>query len=154
MIFFLDVFQFFDDSMQQLLHTENIYCLYFWDLLLLFYLISMQEILSMIFLFLGLFYGYDRPINQHFQIQNYFHFLIFSHHPDNYLKKLNKLIINIICFITRSNFFIITPHKKSVNFSCIIRRDKIHAHINWIFHSLFLIFLWSFIKSAKCGMIM
>ena len=78
----------FDDSMRQLLNTENIYYLYFLDLLLLFYLISIREILCMIFLFSGLFYEYDKTINQHFQIQNYFHFLIFSLHSDNYLEKI------------------------------------------------------------------
>ena len=88
MIFFLDGFQCFDDSVQQLLNTENIYYLYFWDLLLLFYLISIQEILCMIFIFSGLFYEHDKIINQRFQIQNYFHFLIFSLHSDNYLKKI------------------------------------------------------------------
>ena len=78
----------FDDSMRQLLNTENIYYLYFLDLLLLFYLISIREILCMIFLFSGLFYEYDKTMNQRFQIQNYFHFLIFSLHSDNYLEKI------------------------------------------------------------------
>ena len=50
----------------------------------------------MIFLFLGLFYEYKQPINQHFQIQNYYHFLIFSLLPDNYLKKIEKRLLIIL----------------------------------------------------------
>ena len=42
----------------------------------------------MIFLFSGLFCEYDKLINQRFQIQIQFHFLIFSLHSDNYLEKI------------------------------------------------------------------
>ena len=51
-------FSFFDDLMRQLLNTENIYFLYLLGFLFLFYIISILEILCMIFLFLVLYYEY------------------------------------------------------------------------------------------------
>ena len=72
---------------------------------LLFYLLPIQEILCMIFLFTGLFYEHDKTIYQHFQIQNQFHFSILSLLFGNYLR-MKKSFNNVICFITRPNFVI------------------------------------------------
>ena len=55
--------------MLKLMHTENIYHLfYFLDLLLLLYLLNIQRILCMIYIFLNLFYEGDNLLAQHFQI--------------------------------------------------------------------------------------
>ena len=51
-------------------------------------------ILCMIFLFSGLFYEYDKTINQYLQIKNYFHFLILLFHAEQLVKKgLRSLLI-------------------------------------------------------------
>ena len=91
MIFFLDGFQCSDDLMQQLLNTKSIYYLHFLDLMLLFYLIPIQDILYMIFHFLGMFYKYDKTINQRFQKKNYFRFLILHFIFGNYLRKIQEV---------------------------------------------------------------
>ena len=54
--------------MLELMHTENVYHpFYFSDLLLLFYLLTIREILCMIRLFLKVLYEVYNPLAQHFQ---------------------------------------------------------------------------------------
>ena len=54
--------------MLKLIHTKNIYHpFHFSDLLLLFYLLAIREILCMIHLFLNLLYEVYNPLDQHFQ---------------------------------------------------------------------------------------
>ena len=65
-MFILDGFQCFDDLIQQLEHTEKNYGHHFLDLLLLICFLTIQETLSMIYLFLRILYEDHNTINQHF----------------------------------------------------------------------------------------
>ena len=78
--------------MVKLLRTENIYHpLYFSDLLLLLYLLTTREILSVIHLFLNLLNESNNLKAQNFQIQNHFLLSLFLSLFDNYFKKIQKV---------------------------------------------------------------
>ena len=95
--------------------------------------------------FLSLFYEDDKPINQHFQIQNRFLFSILSLLFGNYLRnnlsnKEFKFLNNIICFITWPNLSLHTYIVRVYHVS--LEEIKFTCLFNWIFN---LLVLWSFI---------
>ena len=101
--------------MQKLLTTLSIHHhFHLSDLLLLFYLPTIREILCMICLSLNILY----------EVYNLEFFLII------FLKRPKKLSNDIICDPTPHNAYVITPYIDSASFSSICRRNNIYMHRN------------------------
>ena len=112
--------------MQKLLTTVSIHHhFYLSGFLLLFYLLTIREILCMICLALNVLCEVYNPLAHHFQIQNHLTKTLL----DNYVKKRpKKLSNNIICVATPHNAYVITPYINNASFSSISRRNEINTH--------------------------
>ena len=84
---------------------------------------------------LDLFLDIYSAIDQHYRKQIRCRSLILLSFFDIFVEKKKKFFNNVICFITYSNFYMITLRMHSSRLISIFRGNKVIAIVNWIFHS-------------------
>ena len=137
----MELFQCSDNSLLQLQLIGSTYHHYFLDSLLSFYFLTILENLDMIDFDLNFYYEIFSTINQHNQIKNHFLSLILLFFLEILGNRFKKVFIDLICFITNQNFYVIFFTMDNTSFFRAFRRNKVSCHcwLNFPFTLSFMI---------------